>query len=202
MFICFWGKSLWPFYIYIPSKTASYLCRISGWLDVTVWMLGRGLTGRQSQQSNKCPLTRRDPTPQETSALRQQSWRNVRLKWARCSESLPNSTRKWAHWSPRGNTREAQSRFKWTHIFMLLLLKKSPIFCYYYFLLLSEVADLRSPGSPKPLVPDLLSHRVARSIPEINASSAITSKPPLSSRGWVKRTLESYFQYWKTLVWY
>ncbi|XP_011617659.2 uncharacterized protein ushbp1 [Takifugu rubripes] len=47
----------------------------------------------------------------------------------------------------------------------------------------SEVADLRSPGSPKPLVPDLLSHRVARSIPEINASSAITSKPPLSSRG-------------------
>lgn len=79
------------------------------------------------------------------------------------------------------------------------IFKKSPIFCYYYFLLLSEVADLRSPGSPKPLVPDLLSHRVARSIPEINTSSAIMSKPPLSSRGWVKRTLESYFQYWKTL---
>lgn len=79
--------------------------------------------------------------------------------------------------------------------------KKSPIFCYCYFLFLSEVADLRSPGSPKPLVPDLLSHRVARSIPEINASSAIMSKPPLSSRGWVKRTLESYFQYWKTLIW-
>lgn len=91
-------------------RTASYFCRISGWLDVTVWMLGRGLTGRQSQQSNKCPLTRRDLTPQEASALRQQSWRSVRLKWARCSELLPNSTRKWAHWSPRGNTREKQSR--------------------------------------------------------------------------------------------
>lgn len=69
----------------------------------------------------------------------------------------------------------------------------------YYLLLLSEVADLRSPGSPKPLVPDLLSHRVAGSIPEINTSSAITSRPPLSSRGWVKLALESCVKYWKTL---
>lgn len=66
-------------------------------------------------------------------------------------------------------------------------LKASLIYCYYYLLLLSEVADLRSPGSPKPLVPDLLSHRVARSVPEINTASTIMAKPPLSGRGWVKQ---------------
>lgn len=66
-------------------------------------------------------------------------------------------------------------------------LKASLIYCYYYLLLLSEVTDRRSPGSPKPLVPDLLSHRVARSVPEINTASAIMAKPPLSGRGWVKQ---------------
>lgn len=47
----------------------------------------------------------------------------------------------------------------------------------------SETADLRSPGSPRPLVPDLLSHRVARSVPEMNTASSIMAKPPLSGRG-------------------
>ncbi|CAJ1060931.1 colorectal mutant cancer protein [Xyrichtys novacula] len=47
----------------------------------------------------------------------------------------------------------------------------------------SESGDLRSPGPPGPLVPDLLSHRLARSSPERTSASANTSKPPLSGRG-------------------
>ncbi|XP_074524296.1 colorectal mutant cancer protein [Halichoeres trimaculatus] len=47
----------------------------------------------------------------------------------------------------------------------------------------SESEDLRPPGPPGPLVPDLLSHRLARSSPERAAASANTSKPPLGGRG-------------------
>ncbi|XP_037626028.1 uncharacterized protein ushbp1 [Sebastes umbrosus] len=41
--------------------------------------------------------------------------------------------------------------------------------------------DLRPPGPSRPLVPDLLSHRLTRSSPERN--TAATSKPPLTDRG-------------------
>uniref|UniRef100_UPI0037E7A52A colorectal mutant cancer protein n=1 Tax=Semicossyphus pulcher TaxID=241346 RepID=UPI0037E7A52A len=47
----------------------------------------------------------------------------------------------------------------------------------------SEPGDLRPPGPPGPLVPDLLSHRLARSGTERTTASANTSKPPLSGRG-------------------
>ncbi|XP_041647722.1 colorectal mutant cancer protein [Cheilinus undulatus] len=45
----------------------------------------------------------------------------------------------------------------------------------------SESGDLRPAGPPGPLVPDLLSHRLARNTPERTMASA--SKPPLSGRG-------------------
>ncbi|XP_070817538.1 colorectal mutant cancer protein [Chaetodon trifascialis] len=47
----------------------------------------------------------------------------------------------------------------------------------------SEPGDLRPPGPSRPLVPDLLSHRLARSSPDRNTASASTSKPPLTGRG-------------------
>ncbi|KAM8744538.1 uncharacterized protein ushbp1 [Acanthopagrus schlegelii] len=47
----------------------------------------------------------------------------------------------------------------------------------------SEPGDLRPPGPSRPLVPDLLSHRLARSSPERNTASAATSKPSLTGRG-------------------
>ncbi|KAL7396203.1 hypothetical protein ABVT39_002059 [Epinephelus coioides] len=47
----------------------------------------------------------------------------------------------------------------------------------------SESGELRSPGPSRPLVPDLLSHRLVRSSPESNSASAVTSKPPLANRG-------------------
>ncbi|KAM3620274.1 uncharacterized protein V6R79_020798 [Siganus canaliculatus] len=47
----------------------------------------------------------------------------------------------------------------------------------------SEPGDQRSPGPSRPLVPDLLSHRLARSTPERSIISAVTSKPPLAGRG-------------------
>ncbi|XP_041791136.1 uncharacterized protein ushbp1 [Chelmon rostratus] len=47
----------------------------------------------------------------------------------------------------------------------------------------SEPGDLRPPGPSRPLVPDLLSHRLARSSPERKTASASTSKPPLTARG-------------------
>lgn len=71
-----------------------------------------------------------------------------------------------------------------TLLLMLLLrwlfFKKSFILFYHYLLLLRETEDLRSLGSPRPLVPDLLSHRVARSVPEISTASPVMAKPPLS----------------------
>lgn len=96
----------------INTKTVkNFFFRISIWSDVTAWMLGQGLTGRQWHRWNPWPLTQRDLTPQESSALQQQSWHNVRLKWAHCSESSLNSTRRWARWSHPGNIGEAKSRF-------------------------------------------------------------------------------------------
>lgn len=100
----------------INPKTVIFFFRISIWSDVTVWMPGQGLTGRQWHRWNPWPLTQRDLTPQESSALQQQSWHNVRLKWAHCSESSLNSTRRWAHWSHPGNIGEAKSRFYWNSI--------------------------------------------------------------------------------------
>ncbi|XP_078114752.1 colorectal mutant cancer protein isoform X2 [Sander vitreus] len=47
----------------------------------------------------------------------------------------------------------------------------------------SEPGDLRPPGPSRPLVPDLLSHRVTRSSPERKTASAATSKPPLTDKG-------------------
>ncbi|XP_075944772.1 colorectal mutant cancer protein [Anarhichas minor] len=47
----------------------------------------------------------------------------------------------------------------------------------------SEPGDLRPQRPSGPLVPDLLSHRLARSSPERSAASAATSKPPLTDRG-------------------
>ncbi|XP_070688519.1 colorectal mutant cancer protein [Pempheris klunzingeri] len=47
----------------------------------------------------------------------------------------------------------------------------------------SEPGDLRPPRPSRPLVPDLLSHRLARNSPERNGASAATSKPPLTGRG-------------------
>ncbi|XP_068563658.1 colorectal mutant cancer protein isoform X4 [Cebidichthys violaceus] len=47
----------------------------------------------------------------------------------------------------------------------------------------SEPRDLRPQRPSRPLVPDLLSHRLARSSPERSTASAATSKPPLTDRG-------------------
>nr|XP_046248527.1 uncharacterized protein ushbp1 isoform X2 [Scatophagus argus] len=47
----------------------------------------------------------------------------------------------------------------------------------------SEPGDLRPSGPSRPLVPDLLSHRLTRTSPERNVASAATSKPPLAVRG-------------------
>ncbi|XP_029284672.1 colorectal mutant cancer protein isoform X2 [Cottoperca gobio] len=47
----------------------------------------------------------------------------------------------------------------------------------------SEPGDLRPPRPSRPLVPDLLSHRLVRSSPERNTASTATSKPPLTVRG-------------------
>ncbi|XP_010793604.1 colorectal mutant cancer protein isoform X2 [Notothenia coriiceps] len=47
----------------------------------------------------------------------------------------------------------------------------------------SEPGDLRPPGPSRPLVPDLLSHRLSRGFPERNITSASTSKPPRTNRG-------------------
>ncbi|XP_037553768.1 colorectal mutant cancer protein [Nematolebias whitei] len=47
----------------------------------------------------------------------------------------------------------------------------------------SEPGDLRSPSPSRPLVPDLLSHRLVRSSPDRNAASIITSKHPLTNQG-------------------
>ncbi|KAI3368596.1 hypothetical protein L3Q82_025595 [Scortum barcoo] len=47
----------------------------------------------------------------------------------------------------------------------------------------SESGDLRPPGPSRPLVPDLLSHRLSRSSPERTTAPASTSKPSLTSRG-------------------
>ncbi|XP_044056101.1 uncharacterized protein ushbp1 [Siniperca chuatsi] len=47
----------------------------------------------------------------------------------------------------------------------------------------SEQGDLRPPRPSRPLVPDLLSHRLARSSPERNTASVATSKPPMTGRG-------------------
>ncbi|KAK5930593.1 hypothetical protein CgunFtcFv8_026815 [Champsocephalus gunnari] len=47
----------------------------------------------------------------------------------------------------------------------------------------SEPGDLRPPGPSRPLVPDLLSHRLSRGFPERNITSASTSKPPRTDRG-------------------
>ncbi|XP_051233402.1 uncharacterized protein ushbp1 [Dicentrarchus labrax] len=47
----------------------------------------------------------------------------------------------------------------------------------------SESGNLRPPGPSRPLVPDLLSHRLARSSPERSTASAATSEPALTGRG-------------------
>ncbi|XP_032381709.1 LOW QUALITY PROTEIN: colorectal mutant cancer protein [Etheostoma spectabile] len=47
----------------------------------------------------------------------------------------------------------------------------------------SEAGDLRPPGPSRPLVPDLLSHRAARSSQERKTASAAMSKPQLTDRG-------------------
>ncbi|XP_042368010.1 uncharacterized protein ushbp1 isoform X2 [Plectropomus leopardus] len=47
----------------------------------------------------------------------------------------------------------------------------------------SEPGDLRSPGPSRPLVPDLLSHRLVRRSPERSIASTATSDPPLTDRG-------------------
>ncbi|XP_008282986.1 colorectal mutant cancer protein [Stegastes partitus] len=47
----------------------------------------------------------------------------------------------------------------------------------------SEPGDMRPPGPSRPLVPDLLSHRLVRSSPERNAASIVSSKPPVTDRG-------------------
>ncbi|XP_039984643.1 colorectal mutant cancer protein [Xiphias gladius] len=46
----------------------------------------------------------------------------------------------------------------------------------------SEPGDLRPPRPSRPLVPDLLSHRLVRSSPERDTPSPSTSKPPLTDR--------------------
>uniref|UniRef100_A0A4W6CRQ5 Usher syndrome 1C binding protein 1 n=1 Tax=Lates calcarifer TaxID=8187 RepID=A0A4W6CRQ5_LATCA len=46
----------------------------------------------------------------------------------------------------------------------------------------SDPGDLRPQGPSRPLVPDLLSHRLVRSSPERHIASAITSKAPLADR--------------------
>uniref|UniRef100_A0A1A8NJX3 Usher syndrome 1C binding protein 1 n=2 Tax=Nothobranchius rachovii TaxID=451742 RepID=A0A1A8NJX3_9TELE len=47
----------------------------------------------------------------------------------------------------------------------------------------SEPGDMRSPSPSKPLVPDLLSHRLLRSSPDRNSASSITSKHPVMTQG-------------------
>uniref|UniRef100_A0A8C7YCL3 Usher syndrome 1C binding protein 1 n=1 Tax=Oryzias sinensis TaxID=183150 RepID=A0A8C7YCL3_9TELE len=47
----------------------------------------------------------------------------------------------------------------------------------------SDPGELRPPVSSRPLVPDLLSHRMVRISSERNSPSIITSKPPLNDRG-------------------
>ncbi|XP_029988520.1 uncharacterized protein ushbp1 isoform X2 [Sphaeramia orbicularis] len=47
----------------------------------------------------------------------------------------------------------------------------------------SEPGDMRPPGSSRPLVPDLLSHRLVKNSPERSPVSGATSKPPLTDRG-------------------
>ncbi|XP_069377830.1 colorectal mutant cancer protein isoform X2 [Paralichthys olivaceus] len=46
----------------------------------------------------------------------------------------------------------------------------------------SEPRDLRPPGPSRPLVPDLLSHRLVRRSPETQTASAAASKSPLTDR--------------------
>lgn len=73
---------------------------------------------------------------------------------------------------------------------MVLLIAWLKINTIYNILMLlklcSEPGDLRPSGPSRPLVPDLLSHRLTRSSPERNTASAAASKPPLTSRGWIK----------------
>ncbi|XP_061594782.1 uncharacterized protein ushbp1 [Cololabis saira] len=47
----------------------------------------------------------------------------------------------------------------------------------------SDPGDTRSPALSRPLVPDLLSHRLVRTSPERNKPPKVTSKPPISDRG-------------------
>ncbi|XP_029356598.1 uncharacterized protein ushbp1 isoform X2 [Echeneis naucrates] len=47
----------------------------------------------------------------------------------------------------------------------------------------SESVDSGSPGPSRPLVPDLLSHRLVRGSPERHTASAAASKPPLADQG-------------------
>uniref|UniRef100_A0A1A8UNJ8 Usher syndrome 1C binding protein 1 n=1 Tax=Nothobranchius furzeri TaxID=105023 RepID=A0A1A8UNJ8_NOTFU len=47
----------------------------------------------------------------------------------------------------------------------------------------SEPGDMRSPSPSRPLVPDLLSHRLLRSSPDRNSASSITSKHPVMTQG-------------------
>uniref|UniRef100_A0A1A7Z022 Usher syndrome 1C binding protein 1 n=1 Tax=Iconisemion striatum TaxID=60296 RepID=A0A1A7Z022_9TELE len=47
----------------------------------------------------------------------------------------------------------------------------------------SEPGDMRTPSPSRPLVPDLLSHRLVRSSPGRNSSSSITSKHSIMSQG-------------------
>ncbi|XP_069009357.1 colorectal mutant cancer protein isoform X1 [Embiotoca jacksoni] len=47
----------------------------------------------------------------------------------------------------------------------------------------SEPGDMRPPGLPRPLVPDLLSHRMVRSSPDRNNASTATSKATVTDRG-------------------
>ncbi|KAM6921965.1 colorectal mutant cancer protein [Xenentodon cancila] len=47
----------------------------------------------------------------------------------------------------------------------------------------SEPGDTRPPALSRPLVPDLLSHRLVRNGPERNTASTVTSKPPITDRG-------------------
>uniref|UniRef100_A0A1A8DR05 Usher syndrome 1C binding protein 1 n=1 Tax=Nothobranchius kadleci TaxID=1051664 RepID=A0A1A8DR05_NOTKA len=47
----------------------------------------------------------------------------------------------------------------------------------------SEPGDMRSPSPSRPLVPDLLSHRLLRSSSDRNSASSITSKHPVMTQG-------------------
>lgn len=79
-----------------PNTTPCF-CRISGEADVTVWMQGQGVTRRRWARVTISPSTTRAVTLQSSWSLHQQSWLSVRLKWARCSTSLLNWTRRWGH---------------------------------------------------------------------------------------------------------